>query len=62
VRAFVARQPGFAVVPTAELASNLGERGLILAKAALASGEGLLLTPRRTDTDGFFVSLMRRTA
>jgi 16S rRNA (cytosine967-C5)-methyltransferase len=50
------------VVPAAELAGNLGERGLILAKAALASGEGLLLTPRRTDTDGFFVSLMRRTA
>jgi 16S rRNA (cytosine967-C5)-methyltransferase len=62
VRAFVSRHPEFAVVPPAETARALGERGLILAKAALASAEGLLLTPRRTDTDGFFVSLMRRTA
>ena len=62
VRAFLARQAGFALVPVPELAGNLGERGLILGKAALASGEGLLLTPRRTDTDGFFISLTRRAA
>ena len=62
VRAFLARQTGFAVVPPAEVAGNLGERGMILGKAALASAEGLLLTPRRTDTDGFFISLMRRAA
>jgi 16S rRNA (cytosine967-C5)-methyltransferase len=24
------------------------------------SGEGLLMTPRRTGTDGFFVSVLRR--
>jgi hypothetical protein len=24
------------------------------------SQEGLLMTPRRTDTDGFFVSVLRR--
>jgi 16S rRNA (cytosine967-C5)-methyltransferase len=62
VRAFVERHPEFAIVPPAEVARGLGDRGVILAKAALISGEGLLLTPRRTDTDGFFVSLMRRTA
>jgi 16S rRNA (cytosine967-C5)-methyltransferase len=62
VRAFLARRPEFALVPATELAGNLGDRGLILGKAALAAGEGLLLTPRRTDTDGFFVSLMRRPA
>jgi 16S rRNA (cytosine967-C5)-methyltransferase len=62
VRAFLARQTGFAVVQPTEVAGNLGERGMILGKAALASAEGLLLTPRRTDTDGFFVSLMRRAA
>jgi 16S rRNA (cytosine967-C5)-methyltransferase len=28
----------------------------------LISGEGLLMTPRRTDTDGFFVSVLRRKA
>jgi 16S rRNA (cytosine967-C5)-methyltransferase len=27
---------------------------------ALLSPEGLLMTPRRTGTDGFFVSLLRR--
>ena len=25
------------------------------------SEEGLLMTPRRTDTDGFFVSLLRKS-
>src|ERR1700681_1127695 len=30
VRAFLARQAGFALVPVPELAGNLGERGLIL--------------------------------
>ena len=29
---------------------------------AAVSDEGLLMTPRRTDTDGFFVSLLRRSA
>jgi 16S rRNA (cytosine967-C5)-methyltransferase len=62
VRAFVSRHPEFAFVPPGEVARGLSERGMILAKAALASEEGLLLTPRRTDTDGFFISLMRRAA
>jgi 16S rRNA C967 or C1407 C5-methylase (RsmB/RsmF family) len=26
----------------------------------LITEEGLLMTPRRTDTDGFFVSVLRR--
>jgi len=34
----------------------------MFSKAALVSDEGLLMTPRRTDTDGFFVSLLRRSA
>ncbi len=59
VRALVSRHPEFALVPPTEVARGLGERGMILAKAALASEQGLLLTPRRTDTDGFFVSLLR---
>jgi len=28
----------------------------------MMSEEGLLLTPRRTDTDGFYVAVMRRKA
>ena len=31
-------------------------------RAVLMSPEGLLMTPRRTGTDGFFVSLLRRTS
>jgi 16S rRNA (cytosine967-C5)-methyltransferase len=39
----------------------LGERAYLFTRAALISDEGLLMTPRRTETDGFFVSLLRRT-
>jgi 16S rRNA (cytosine967-C5)-methyltransferase len=62
VRAFVGRHPGFSVEKLAETAQALGERAYLFARAALISGEGLLMTPRRTDTDGFFVSLIRRTS
>ncbi|HTV26181.1 MAG TPA: RsmB/NOP family class I SAM-dependent RNA methyltransferase [Xanthobacteraceae bacterium] len=61
VRAFLGRCPGFSVEKPAETAQVLGERAYLFARAALISGEGLLMTPRRTDTDGFFISLMRRT-
>ena len=60
VRAFLARHPDFAVVPPAELLAPLGERALIFRQAVLMSEEGLQMTPRRTDTDGFFVSVMTR--
>ena len=46
----------------AEVAQALGERAYLFTHAALISEEGLLMTPRRTDTDGFFVSLLRRAA
>ena len=46
--------------PTA-VANSLGERGYLFQRAVLLSDEGLLMTPRRTDTDGFFVSIMRRS-
>ena len=59
---FLLRRPGFAVENPADLARPLGERGYLFSGAALISGVGLLMTPRRTDTDGFFVSLIRRTA
>jgi 16S rRNA (cytosine967-C5)-methyltransferase len=62
VRAFIARCPGFSVEKPAETAQALGERGYLFARAALISGEGLLMTPHRTDTDGFFVSLIRRSS
>src|SRR5579871_1921475 len=63
VRAFIARHPEFAVIPPEQTAAALWDRAEQFAAAALASTEGWLMTPRRTGTDGFFVSvLMRKTA
>jgi 16S rRNA (cytosine967-C5)-methyltransferase len=61
VRAFAARHADFAVVPPLDVASALGERAFLFRRAVLASHEGLLMTPRRTDTDGFFVSVLTKT-
>src|SRR5205814_241606 len=60
VRGFLARHSGFAIVPPAEVTDALGERAFLFRRAVLMSDEGLLMTPRRTDTDGFFVSMLRR--
>jgi 16S rRNA (cytosine967-C5)-methyltransferase len=60
VRAFLARQPDFALVPPAEVADALGERAYMFKRAVLMAEEGLLMTPRRTDTDGFYVSMLVR--
>jgi 16S rRNA (cytosine967-C5)-methyltransferase len=60
VRAFLARTPDFTLVPPAEVANALGERAYLFRRAVLMSEEGLLMTPRRTDTDGFFVSVLTR--
>ena len=61
VRAFLERHPGFAPAPAAEIMAPLGERTLMFGKAVRATPEGLLMTPRATDTDGFFVSVLRAT-
>src|SRR5579863_7539216 len=60
VRQFLARYPDFAVVPPAETAAVLWDRAEDFAAATLRSAEGLLMTPRRTGTDGFFVSVLRK--
>jgi 16S rRNA (cytosine967-C5)-methyltransferase len=62
VRAFVERTPDFSVEKPADMAQVLGERAYLFTRAALISDAGLLMTPRRADTDGFFVSLLRRSA
>jgi 16S rRNA (cytosine967-C5)-methyltransferase len=62
VRAFAGRHCGFSVEKPAKVITVLGERAYLFARAVLFSDEGLLMTPRRTDTDGFFVSLIRRSA
>ena len=60
VRAFVARHPEFAVVSPAQTATVLSDKAEAFADATLMSPEGLLMTPRRTGTDGFFVSILAR--
>jgi 16S rRNA (cytosine967-C5)-methyltransferase len=60
VRAFIARHPEFAVQPPKEIAAVLWDKTEAFTEAALASPEGWLMTPRRTGTDGFFVSVLRR--
>jgi 16S rRNA (cytosine967-C5)-methyltransferase len=60
VGAFLIRHPDFSVEKPADVVRVLGERAYLFARAALISDQGLLMTPRRTDTDGFFVSVLRR--
>jgi 16S rRNA (cytosine967-C5)-methyltransferase len=60
VRAFTARHPDFAVVPPEQTASVLWDKAEEFAAAAQQSPEGWLMTPRRTGTDGFFVSVLRK--
>ena len=60
VQGFVARHPEFTVVPPAEMAAALWDKAEAFLAAALVSPEGLLMTPRRTGTDGFFVSVLKK--
>jgi 16S rRNA (cytosine967-C5)-methyltransferase len=62
VRAFIDRHSDFAVVPPSQVATVLWDKAEDFAAATLQSPEGLLMTPRRTGTDGFFVSVLRRTS
>ncbi len=56
---FLAAAPEFAVVPAAEAIAAAG-LAPALAESALTLDTGLMLTPRRTGTDGFFIAVMRR--
>jgi 16S rRNA (cytosine967-C5)-methyltransferase len=60
VRGFVTRHPEFSVVPREQVAGALWDKTEDFAAAALGSPEGWLMTPRRTGTDGFFVSVLTR--
>src|SRR6266700_1710387 len=60
IRNFVVRHPEFAVVPPSQTTTVLWDKAEDFAAATLQSAEGLLMTPRRTGTDGFFVSILRR--
>jgi 16S rRNA (cytosine967-C5)-methyltransferase len=60
VRAFLERHPAFIIEAPGKVTQALGERAFMFSKAARLSGEGILMTPHRTDTDGFFVAVLRR--
>jgi 16S rRNA (cytosine967-C5)-methyltransferase len=60
VRAFLGRHAGFGVLSPETVVKELGERAFLFRRAARMTAEGLLMTPRRTDTDGFFVCVLRR--
>jgi 16S rRNA (cytosine967-C5)-methyltransferase len=60
IGSFIARHPEFSVVPPAQTMSVLWDKADDFAAATLQSPEGLLMTPRRTGTDGFFVSVVKR--
>jgi 16S rRNA (cytosine967-C5)-methyltransferase len=60
LRGFMTRDDSWSLVPAAELCRALSERGIMLQRAAMQTPEGLMLTPRRTNTDGFFISMLRR--
>jgi 16S rRNA (cytosine967-C5)-methyltransferase len=60
VRSFLARHSGFSVQAASDVINILGERAFMFGKAARLSDEGILMTPRTTETDGFFVSMLSR--
>jgi 16S rRNA (cytosine967-C5)-methyltransferase len=60
IRRFIGRHSEFTVAAPDEVAAVLWDRADDFLKATMQSPEGLLMTPRRTGTDGFFVSVLRR--
>jgi 16S rRNA (cytosine967-C5)-methyltransferase len=60
IRSFVGRHGEFSVIPASQTMSVLWDKADDFAAATIQSPEGLLMTPRRTGTDGFFVSVMKR--
>jgi 16S rRNA (cytosine967-C5)-methyltransferase len=60
VRAFLERWPHYSITSPQHTTRALGERADAFREAALCTAEGVLMTPRRTGTDGFFVAVMTR--
>jgi 16S rRNA (cytosine967-C5)-methyltransferase len=60
IRSFLSRHPEFSIQPLNETASVLWDKAEDFENAALKSAEGWLMTPRRTGTDGFFVSVLKK--
>ena len=62
VRAFFARHSQFTIISPAQIMVALGDRAADFRAAVLLSPEGLLMTPRRTATDGFYVSIIEKSS
>ncbi len=62
IAGFVARHPDFSVTPPARTAAVLGDKAEDFVAATVQSPQGLLMTPSRTGTDGFFVSVLRKAS
>jgi 16S rRNA (cytosine967-C5)-methyltransferase len=60
IRSFVGRHPEFTIVPPSQTVGVMWDKSEEFAEAAWHSAEGVLMTPRSTGTDGFFVSVVRR--
>jgi 16S rRNA (cytosine967-C5)-methyltransferase len=60
IAVFLAAHAEFAVVAADEMVRALPGRAAEFGAAVLTTDEGLLMTPRRTGTDGFFVAIMTR--
>ena len=60
VRAFLLRHDNFSLMSPTETMTALRDKADDFAACAIAMPEGWLMTPRRTGTDGFFVSVLRR--
>ena len=60
IRAFISRHSEFTVIPPAQTAAALWDKADDFLAATIQTPEGLLMTPRRTGTDGFFVSVMAK--
>ena len=60
VRGFLRRHGGFTMVAPSQTTSVLWDKAEAFAAAARQSAEGWLMTPRRTGTDGFFVSVLKK--
>lgn len=59
IRAFLARQPGFAAIAPIDVVLSSAETDLSLL-ARFATELGVQLSPRRTGTDGFYLACLRR--
>jgi 16S rRNA (cytosine967-C5)-methyltransferase len=62
IKSFRTRNASFGIVSPNDVVKVLGENATIFSRAAKLSDEGLQMTPRRTGTDGFFVSVLRKTS